>query len=126
MGKSLALFLLILTACTGGYGNKVGGGDFSVFFPDGKDEGVAIEIARYWKENDLITDKKQDIQLVSSGKDFALRLIAQDPDNLQNMPYSEQKLLYGLRDSLQRFVCDTCNLVIELCDDKFEPKYRIE
>lgn len=123
------LWLLILfTACTdsGSYGNKVGGGEFSVFFPDAKDEGVATDIANYWKENDLLSGNKQDLQLISSGNNYVLKLIAKEPDNVVNMPYAEQKLLYGLRDSLLGLVCDSCNLSIEICDNKFEPKYRIE
>ena len=117
----LSLFIL---SCDSDYGNKVVGGKFTVYFTDVKDQELAEEIAVYFKENELITSQKQDLQLVRLKKKLQLRMIANQPKAIVNMSFEERKLLTELQTSLyEEVVKSPFDLVI--CDDKFEPIFNL-
>jgi len=117
--------LFLILSCNNDYGNKVVGGKFTVYFTDTKDQKLAEKIAVYFKENDLISNQKQDLQLARVNKTLQLRLIATSPKNAQEMSFEERKLLTELQTSLYKNVFKKpFDLVI--CNDKFEPIYTLD
>lgn len=120
------LLLMMVTACGNDYGHSVSGDNFVVYFTDDRDGKMAEEIAFFWKNNDLLTGKDQALQLIRSDESHVLKLIANNPEDSSALNFEEHKLLLQLRDSLRSSVCDNCDLVLEICDNKFATKYRIE
>lgn len=120
----LSIVFLILS-CSGDYGNKVVGGNFTVYFTESKDQELSEKIALYFKENDLMSDQKQDVQLARVNDELQLRLIASSVENVKLMPFEERKLLTALKYNLQKEVFKKpFDLVI--CNDKFEPVYTLD
>ncbi|MEJ6582642.1 MAG: hypothetical protein QNL61_01000 [Crocinitomicaceae bacterium] len=118
------LFSLLVLSCDSDYGNKVVGDKFTVYFTDVKDQKLAEEIAVYFKENELITSQKQDLQLVRLKKKLQLRMIANQSKDIVNMSFDERKLLTELQTSLyQEVIKSPFELVI--CNDKFEPIFNL-
>jgi hypothetical protein len=121
--KVLLVFFL-LSSCGNEMGNKVVGGNLSVYYLESSDKDKAESIARYWKNNDFITTQKQDLQLVQYQDGYELRLIARNPDRVKQMPFNERKLLIDL----QKELMDSLNLnglQLVLCNSKFEPIFNI-
>jgi len=121
--KVLLVFFL-LSSCGNEMGNKVVGGNLSVYYLESSDKDKAESIARYWKNNDFITTQKQDLQLVQYQDGYELRLIARNPDRVKQMPFNERKLLIDL----QKELMDSLNLnglQLVLCNSKFDPIFNI-
>lgn len=117
--------LFLTLSCGSDFGNKVVGGNFTVYFTDVKDQELAEKIAVYFKENDLISSQKQDVQLVRENKTIQLRLISSSTDNIKSMPFEERKLLVALKYNLQKEVFKK-QFDLVICNDKFEPIYTID
>lgn len=118
------LVYFLLASCGNDLGNKIVGGNLSVYYLESSDKNKAESIARYWKNNDLIATEKQDLQLVHFEDGYELRIIAKDPDGVSKMPFNERKLL----SDLQKDLSDSVNLVgleLVLCNSNFEPIYNI-
>ena len=122
----LALLLFTtLISCSEEYGNKVKGGNLTVHFIDARDEAIAEKIAVFWKNNDLISSKKQDIQLMRSKKGYRLNLIVENGETLPPMNYAESKALLDLQSMLRDSVFKEKRMEIFLCDNQFNPLYNI-
>lgn len=115
----------LLLSCGGDHGNRVVGDNFTVYFTNKKDQKLAEDIALYFKQNNLISNQKQDIQLTRFNKRFQLRLIATgSKEQVKNMSFEERKLLTELQTSLYKNVIKKpFDLVI--CNNKFEPIYTL-
>ena len=124
--KILSLFfaLFLLTACGSDYGNEVRGGNLTVYFLNADDQQLAEKIARFWKENELLTDKKQDLQLTKTGDWYALHIIANEPKIVKDMPFDERRILLGLQSELQSEL-GVNNFQLIVCNSSFEPIYNI-
>lgn len=114
--------VILLMSCNSDYGHKVVGDNLTVYFTDRNDEKLAETIAIFWKENDLIGETKQDLQLVRLTKKIELRIIANDPKNVKNMSFDERKLLAELEQELQKEIGES-PLQLVICNNKFEPIY---
>jgi len=117
-------FYLFIFACGSEHGNKVVGGQFTVYFTDVRDQKLAEKIAVYFKENELITSSKQDIQLVRLKKKLQLRIIASQTKDLSSMSFEEQKLLTELQTSLYKEVINA-PFELVICNNKFEPLFNL-
>lgn len=115
---------LLFLSCDSDYGNKVVGNKFTVYFTDAKDQKLAEEIAIYFKENELISSQKQDLQLVRFKKKLQLRMIATQSKDIANMPFEERKLLTELQTSLYKEVVKA-PFELVICNDKFEPILKL-
>ena len=115
---------MLVLSCDSDYGNKVVGDKFSVYFTDVKDQKLAEEIAMYFKENELISSQKQDVQLVRLKKKLQLRIIANQSKDIANMPFEERKLLTELQTSLHKEVIEA-PFELVICNDKFEPIFNL-
>ena len=113
-----------MSSCGTDYGNQVQGGNLTVFFNEVEDQEFAERIALYWKDNQLMTESKQDLQLFHTGAKFELRLIANDPSTTTQMPFDERKLLMDLQGELRTHLA-LQQLDLVICDNEFEPIYNI-
>ncbi|MGY8926089.1 MAG: hypothetical protein ACKVJC_02210 [Flavobacteriales bacterium] len=115
--------LILLTACSSGYGHQAKGENLSVYFMDKTDEGKAEKVAFYWKENGLITGKKQDLQIVKLSESHQLNII-KSFEGGQSIPFEERKLLLNLQTKLEEEIFSD-GLEIIICNDKFESIHKI-
>lgn len=115
----------LLFSCGDDHGNRVVGDNFTVYFTYKKDQKLAEDIALYFKQNNLISNQKQDIQLTRVNNRFQIRLIATgSSEQVKNMSFEERKLLTELQTSLYQNVFNKpFDMVI--CNDKFEPIYTL-
>ncbi|MDG1146918.1 MAG: hypothetical protein P8N52_01305 [Crocinitomicaceae bacterium] len=120
----LLLVILLFTSCGKGMGSRVVGDKLSVYYLEHSDKDKAKVIASIWRDKDLITGKKQDLQLVQFQDGYELRLIATNNIGKTQLPFNERRILLGL----QRTIRDSLKLKglqLVLCDSKFEPIYNI-
>lgn len=120
----LLIVLFFIYGCHSDYGHSVSGDNFTVYFADVKDQSYAEKIALYWKDENFITGRKQDLQLVENQYGYELRIIANDPSKMNEISFEEQKLLIGLQRNIEQIVLrEPIELVI--CNSRFEPVYRV-
>jgi hypothetical protein len=110
--------LFLAAACGSDYGHEVHGEKLTVYFVESSDQEAAEQLALYWKNNKMLTGKKQDIQLTRSGKTLQVRLIANDPKLSVELPFNERKILMELQDTLGVVLQRTVEIV--LCNNRFE------
>lgn len=127
MGKHIFVFLslLLFTSCSGDYGNKIIGGELSVFFVNAEDEQLAVDLAKYFKNRNLLSGQKQDVQLVREKDVHIVKVIAVDPKEAKSMPLNERKLLLELQKELQDSVFTENSVELVVCNEKFEPIYDL-
>lgn len=124
--KSISIIIafgFLLIACSSGHGNMVQGGELTVYFPNVEDEQLATDIANYWKENDLLTDKPQDLQILRIEDGYQLLVIENEKND--DITFSERKLLLGLQDSLRNRL-NINNLEIAIANNKFQVVHKID
>ena len=122
------IFLVFfVTACSGGYGNKLEGKNLNVYFVDRTDEALAQALGKFWKENKLVGQAEQNIRLVNRKGVYDVQMIEAEQDELgQDLVFIEMKLLIQLRQKLDSTVFKDekgCRIVV--CDGSFKPKYVI-
>ena len=111
-------------SCGSDFGHKIIGDEFTVYFTDVEDQNLAEEVANYFKDNELISNQKQDVQLVRLKNKIQLRLIANDPESCSRMSFEERKLLTDLQTKLYNEVIEE-PFELVLCNNKFEPKLNL-
>lgn len=120
------LLLVLLASCTEDMGHKVVGGRFTVYFSDASDEALATDVAQYFKHNNMITGQQQDIRLEKKAKNkYELKLIANNPDKVNQMPFDERVKLLSFQDELEREVFSQNSLELVICNNQFEVIYSI-
>lgn len=129
MLKALPILALILalTACSKGYGNKLEGENLNVYFEFKEDEQLANSLGKFWKENDFIGARKQNIRLTKNDESYLLQLIATDHSiSTEGLSFSDHKLLFDLQNRLDSTIFkNTLGCEIVICDGSFEPLYNI-
>ena len=121
---TLILLIVFLFSCSSDQGNRVIGDKLSVYFELPKNEKVAEDIALYWKENNLLTGRKQDIKIIVGDTKNQLLLIENKSFKSEELPFSQRKLLNDLKNDLQEKIFHK-KLEIIICNEKFESKYII-
>lgn len=120
------LLLVLLASCTEEIGHKVVGGNFTVYFSDVSDEALATNVARYFKRNDLVTGQVQDIKLEKRKQNnYQLKLIANNPELVDDMPFDERAKLLLFQEDLEDEVFKNKRLELVICNDQFEVIYTI-
>jgi hypothetical protein len=120
------IFILLgLLSCSSDYGNRVEGGELSVYFTNEKDGEKAQEIAEYMRDKDLLSGVQQDLQLVRTEDGYLLRMIASEPELAKNMSFRERKLLLELQRQFQDSVFMKDKIELVICNNKFEPIYDL-
>lgn len=118
------LAVLLLSACGADYGHRVVGDNLTVYFADTKDQDLAENVAVFWRNKDLMTTNKQDLQLVRKPDLYELRIIANEPKKVKDMPFEERKLLLELQNELADSLFKK-PLQLVICNANFEPVYNI-
>ena len=126
MNKIIFLFLFItLFACSDEYGNKVKGGNLTVYFVNEKDQSLASDLAVFWKNNDLLIEVPQDLQILRKGDGYTVNIIAREPNKIKNMTFEERKALIDLQAMIRDSVFKEKNVDLIICDDQFKPILNI-
>ena len=101
------------------------GGELTVYFIDHQDEEYAKQLARFWKNNDLLTGKDQDIQLIRSDDGYRLNIIADNPDKVKPIALDELQALLSLQNMLNDSIFVEKSVQIVICNNRFKPILNI-
>ena len=107
------------------HGNRVEGGKLTVYFDLNKDMGKASAVAKYWKDNDLLTGNKQDLKLTHHDSTYFLHLIKRNDLKLREFDLKEQILMLELQKNLSDSVFMGADLELLISDDHFKPLMNI-
>lgn len=121
--------IIILASCNSDQRESWVGGDndeFIVYYFDQTEANTAKKVAFFWKENELLTGKKQHLQIRKDKGRFTLSLIAAKPKEIAQMPIDEVQLLAQLKKKLYVEVFNEESFTLEICNDRFEAIYTVE
>ena len=127
MNFKTIIFLLLLTgvsACGDDNGHRVLGENLTVYYLDSEDQKLAEDLAIFWRDNDLLSNNKQDIQLVKDDSGYQVRIIAFNPKEVNAMPLEERALLLDLQKQLNDSLFQN-DAELVICNSKFKPIYSI-
>lgn len=85
---------------------------------------MAVEIVNFWKDEGLLTNKKQDVKLVRAKGGYALYLIAPVRKSAEDMSFEEIQALTILREKLNKTIFTDTGVDIIICDEMFKPKFE--
>ncbi len=118
----VVLLLAVLAGCISENKHRIIAGELTVYFLDKKDEKKSEWLANYWKENELMTGRKQDIQLSHDDRNrYVVSLVAKHPEDAKNMPVQERFILSRLRADIQNEGFPDDIVILAVCDANFEP-----
>ena len=130
MSKVLILFVgvvVLLSSCNADKRHRHIGGELTVYYFDQSEADVAKKVAFFWKENDLLTGKKQDLQVRKEKNGYTVSMIAKEPKKVaKDMPISEAMLLAQLKKKLYTDVFNNEAFTLEICNSRFETVYTVE
>ena len=130
MNKVLLLLvivsLLALSGCETDKRNKFTGGKLTVYYFDQSEAEIAKKIAFFWKENELLTGKPQDVQVRKDKNRFTVSVIAIEPKMIDKMTIDELQLLAQLKKKLYLKVFNKEAFTLEICNSRFEAIYTVE
>lgn len=121
----LFLCVLILASCVDDHGNRVEGGELTVYFDRNEDLQLASAVAAFWKENNLLTGVKQDLKLFHQDSTHYIFLIKRDDAEIASFDIKERKLLLELQSQLQDSLFKKSSLELVISDDHFKPLMNI-
>lgn len=118
-------FIFLLFGCSSDFGNKIIGGNLTVYYIEESDIDKAEEVAMFWKKNQLISVEKQDVQLVKVEGVYNLRIISNEDADAKNMSFDERKLLLELQKKIKKAIFPNNTFELVICNNKFEPIYNL-
>ena len=124
----IVLFSLILlfSACSQGFGNKLEHESIDVYFEFKNDEMIAEELGKFWIKEELTGSVKQSIRLTKDNDFYYIQLITNEKTDLNELPIPERKLLLDLQHKMDSIIFnDEKRCQIEICNNEFEPLYNI-
>jgi hypothetical protein len=125
--KTFFIFLILfLASCAQEYGNRVVGGNLSVYYIDSKDGALASKLAVFWKKHDLIAEAPQDIKLSRTEEGYRISLIIHDNFEAEMIRFNERKALLELRAMLKDEIFQDQGIELVLSDDQFKPLLQIK
>ena len=119
-----SLFLLI--GCQIDKRKHTGGGLLTVYYFEDSEAEIAKSIAFFWKENNLLSGKTQDLQVRKDKKRFTVSMIAVEPKKIDNMSMDEVQVLAQLKKKLYVEVFKEESFTLEICNNRFEAIYTVE
>lgn len=114
-------FLFLAYACTEQTDSQVSGGNFTVHFSNTDDKELAEKIVHFWKDEALLTDKKQDVKLVKTKDGYDLYLISPTRKSMKELTFEEIKSLTTLRMRLEKEVFKDQLVRLVITDENFKP-----
>lgn len=122
----LVVLSLALFGCSKGYGNKLEGEGYDVYFEFKEDEAIANSLGKFWAQKNLVGKTKQSIRLTKDDEYYFIQLVANNKTQVNQMPYNELKLLFDLQKEIDTTIFKdkkSCQIVI--CDGSFNPLLNI-
>ena len=120
------LSLFILVGCNSDKRLQTGGGELTVYYFDKSEAKIAKDIAFFWKANNLLTGKKQDVQVRKDDARFTVSMIAAEPNKIDDMTMDEVQILSQLKKKLYVEVFNEESFTLEICNGSFEAIYTVE
>lgn len=118
--------MFILVGCNSDKRKFYTGGELTVYYFDKSEAKTAKSIAFFWKENGLLTGKKQDLQVRKDQNRFTVSMIAVEPNKMDEMTMDEVQLLAQLKKKLYVEVFKEEAFTLEICNSSFEAIYTVE
>lgn len=118
--------LVLFQSCDADKRHKHIGGKLTVYYFDLSEAEMAEKVAFFWKENDLLSSEKQDLQIQKRRGRYTLSLIANDPKSVDEMTIDEIVLLAQLKKKLWEEVFNEKSFDLEICNNRFESIYAVE
>lgn len=129
MSRILILFVgvvVLLSSCNSDKRHRHVGGELTVYYFDQSEAETAKNVAFFWKENQLLTGKKQDLQVRKDKDRYTVSMIAKEPTKVNEMPIDEVQLLAQLKKKLYTEVFNEQAFTLEICNSRFETVYTVE
>ncbi|RFC53808.1 hypothetical protein [Brumimicrobium aurantiacum] len=109
-----------IQACGISMGDRVDNGNLSVYFLEDVGKNNAIKFSRYWKNNDLVGEQKQVIQLERIDGIIVIKLIEREIYHADPFTIEEEAMLQNLERDLKKEVFDE-DVEIMITDNTFRP-----
>jgi hypothetical protein len=116
----VVLVFALLTACNSNYGDVVVRDKVQVFYLKPITKNEAAKIADYWMEKELATEKTQYLQLSKMNDVIQLKLVANDSNFLEAIPFEIQLELFKLDSMLRQDVFKNTEIQILISDKQFD------
>lgn len=122
----VVLSLFVFSSCSDDEKLRIEGGELTVYFSHESAREEAKKVALFWKDNNFLSGRKQDIQLNEFQEEFQLKLIQNE--DLTDIEFSskDRMMFHQLSDSLNAQIFIEKPVTIHLCDPSFKTKYIIE
>jgi hypothetical protein len=117
------IFILLIAACSKGYGEKIERGNTTVFYIDKNEKVLAEKFLAFWIDKKIAGKEKQFIRILKQKDCFHLQLIAKDEFKPTALPFEEMKLFTKLQAELNKSVFTSLPCKIILCDGNFKEIY---
>lgn len=111
--------LAFLAACNTNYGEVVVRDKVQVFYLEPISKKQAEKLADYWMEKELIGTNMQYLQLSKDGEAIQLKIIANDTNYLEAIPFEIQLELFKLDSMLRQDVFKNSEIQLVISDKTF-------
>lgn len=111
--------LAFLTACNSNYGDVVVRDKVQVFYLKPITEKEATKLADYWTEKELIGTNMQYLQLSKASDVIQLKIIANDTNYLEAIPFEIQLELFKLDSMLRQDIFKNSEIQLMISDKTF-------
>lgn len=112
--------LAFLAACNTNYGDAIVHEKVQVFYLEPISKKQAEKLADYWMEKELVGAQTQYLQLSKAGEVIQLKIIANDTNYLEAIPFEIQLELFQLDSMLRQDVFTKSELQILISDKQFD------
>jgi len=116
--------IILLGSCTDNTDSQVSGGDFTVHFDNPKDKQIAVKLGEFWKSEDLITSKKQDIKMVRTKSGFDLYLVSTVRKPGDQLSFEEVEAISILKKRLENQIFRKESVEIIISNENFNPMFK--
>jgi hypothetical protein len=114
-----------ICACSNLPENRIELKNATFYFEYKKDYHLTKKIALFWKENNLIGEKKQHIKVETKNSQLSIYLIASENINPNLLSFEHQKLLMEITTQLDSMFHEKFETSILICNKYFEPQSKI-
>lgn len=115
-----ASLIVIFMGCEASFGEKYTLGNLEIYYTQKNvGEHYVEAMGEYFRDNELIQDKKHSIQLTSDENGFIMKMVLNDA--YDQLPEEQEYNLNLLEEDIKAVVFDNLNFRIEVCNANFVP-----
>ena len=111
------LFSSLFVSCQTDFGERYTVGNLEIYFTKDISKKYVEGIGEFFKENNLILEKKHAVQLTADNNSFILKMILKS--GLTELPPTQKATLRLMESEIKEQVFDGLNFRIEVCDINF-------